>query len=139
MMRFITISVLVFFFATNAHTQRADDIIGNYRLPNNIEVEIYKQDGRYFGKIIDLNNFNKGQVKDINNPDKSKRDEYLLGKVIIENLEFDTKEKEWKNGTVYSAEKGFVLDFKITAIRNNEIEVVGSKYFFRKTLIWVKI
>lgn len=138
MMRILTISLLFFLLAINAHAQMADDIIGDYILPNNIEVEIFKQNGKYFGKITGLNNFKNGQKKDINNPDKSKRDDSLLGKVIIENLEIDSSEKQWKNGTIYSAEKGLVLDFKITAIRNNEIEVVGSKYIFRKTLIWLK-
>lgn len=138
MKRILTISLLFILFAINAQAQMADDIIGKYRLPNNLVVEIFKQNGRYFGRIAELNNFENGQKKDINNPDKLKRDDSLLGKIIIENLEFDSREKQWKNGTIYSAEKGLVLDFKITAIRNNEIEVVGSKYIFRKTLIWAK-
>lgn len=138
MIRFIAISLMLYFFAINANAQMADDIIGKYHLPNHIEVEIFKQNGKYFGKIIKLHNYKDGQKKDINNPDKLKRGDDLLEKVIIENLEFDSKEKQWKNGTIYSPEKGLVLDIKITAIRNNEIEVVGSKYFFRKTLIWLK-
>ncbi len=63
----------------------------------------------------------------------------LLGKVIIKNLIFDNEEKQWINGKMYGAEKGMVFDLKITEIRNNEIEVVGSKYFFWKTLIWKMI
>lgn len=132
-------SILLCFSIFNSYAQNADDIIGKYKLPNKIDVEIFKQNGKYFGKIIKLNGFEDGQEKDINNPDKSKQNDLLVGKVIIKNLIFDNEEKQWINGEMYGAEKGMVFDLKITEIRNNEIEVVGSKYFFWKTLIWKKI
>ena len=139
MIRYLSFSLLLCFFALNTNAQRADDIIGKYRLPNKIDVEIFKQNGKYFGKIIKLNGFENGQKTDINNPEKSKQKDVLLAKVIIKNLEFDTNKKQWLNGTMYGAEKGLVFDLKITEFKKNEIEVVGSKYFFWKTLIWKRI
>ena len=103
-------------------------IFGKYKLPNKIDVEIFK-----------LNGFEDGQIKDINNPEKSKQEDLLVGKVIIKNLIFDNEEKQWINGTMYGAEKGMVFDLKITEMLNNEIEVVGSKYLFWKTLVWKMI
>ncbi|MEA2043100.1 MAG: DUF2147 domain-containing protein [Bacteroidota bacterium] len=116
--------------------QKPDDIIGKYYLPNNIDVEIFKQNGKYFGKLIGLTGFENGQTRDINNPDKSKRNDLLVGKVIIQNLKFDKDDKQWLNGTMYGPQKGLVFDLKITEVRKGEIEVVGSKYFFWRTLIW---
>jgi len=122
----------------NTYAQKADDIIGEYHLPNNIDVEIFKQSDNYFGKIIKLNDFNDGQTKDIYNPEESKRNELLIGKIIITNLEFDEQKKQWLNGNMYGAEKGMEFNLKITEFCDDEIVVVGSKLIFWKTLIWKK-
>jgi len=134
----LTIALLLF-ITSISFAQQADEIIGKYHLPNKLDVEIYKAEGKYFGKIIALNGFEDGQVKDIKNPDKSARNKPLVGKVIIKDLEFDNKEKEWVDGTMYGPEKGLVFNLKITEIRQNEIEVVGSKLLFWKTLEWEKL
>lgn len=119
--------------------QSADKLMGKYRLPNQLEVELYKVDDKYFGKIIGFDNlFDESQL-DINNPDKTLRGEPLLGKIIIENLSYDQTKNEWVNGSMYGPEKGLIFNLRITEIRKNEIEVVGSKYFFRKTLTWQKL
>ncbi|MEA3496947.1 MAG: DUF2147 domain-containing protein [Bacteroidota bacterium] len=139
MLKFIILSYIIIFSTATTFSQQADKIVGKYHLPNKLDVEIFKNSGKYFGKIIALNSFENGQTKDKNNPDKSKHDDLLVGKIIIKNLEFDKDEKEWVNGSMYGPEKGMVFNLKITEIRQNEIEVIGSKYFFWKTLEWKKL
>ncbi len=139
MLKLRLITYLIVFFTTYSFAQQPDVIIGKYNLPNKLDIEIFKNSGKYFGKIIALNGFEDGQIKDLNNPDKSKRNELLIGKVIIKNLEFDKDEKEWVNGNMYGPEKGMIFNLKITEIRQDEIEVVGSKFFFWKTLVWEKL
>ncbi len=119
--------------------QEADDIIGKYRLPNQLDIEMYKLNEKYFGKIIGFGDLDHEHQIDINNPDKALRSEPLLGKVIIKNLKYDPTESEWVNGKMYGPEKGLIFNLKITELRENEIEVVGSKYFFWKTLTWDKL
>ena len=119
--------------------QKADDIIGEYHLPNQLDVAIYKQEGKYFGKIIALNNYSDGQNKDVKNPKKAMKDDLLLGKVIIKNLEFNPHDKQWKNGTMYGVDKGIILNLDITEYNKTNIKVIGSKALFWKTLIWLKI
>ena len=130
---------LSIFVASSVFSQDADKIIGNYRLPNKLDIEIFKENGKYFGKIIALNNFQDGQVKDINNPEDSKKTEPLIGKVIIENLEYNYKEDQWLNGSMYGPEKGMVFNLKITEVGETGIKVVGSKYFMWRTLKWERI
>jgi uncharacterized protein (DUF2147 family) len=130
---------LVVIITTYTLAQQPDEIIGKYHLPNKLDIKIFKENGEYFGKIIALNGFEDGQTKDINNPDKSKHNEPLIGKIIIKNLEFDKDKKEWVNGSMYGPEKGMVFNLKIKEIRENEVEVVGSKYFFWKTIKWKKL
>ncbi len=134
----ITIS-LILFVATISLAQQADVIIGKYRLPNKLDIEIFENNGKYFGKIIALNGFEGGQQKDIKNPDRSKRLDSLLGKVIIEGLEYDREEKRWVKGSMYGPEKGMYFNLKIIEVRQNEIVVVGSKYIMWKTLKWEKL
>ena len=125
--------------ATFSYAQKADEIIGKYHLPNDLDVEIFKDKGRYFGKIIALNNFKDGQIKDVNNPEESEQNEPLIGKVIIKNLEFNSDKEQWLNGNMYGPEKGMLFNLKITEMREHEIEVVGSKYIMWRTLKWEKI
>ena len=135
----IIITVIVLFIATINYAQQADDIIGKYHLPNKLDIEIFKNNSKYSGKIIALNGYEGGQTTDFKNPNLSKKDDLLLGKVIINNLVFDTEEKHWVNGEMYGPEKGVVFNLKIVKIRENEIEVVGSKYIFWRTLEWKKL
>ena len=130
---------LIFFVVGSSLAQKADDIIGEYHLPNKLDIEIYKSNGKYFGKIIALNGYEDGQIKDFRNPDDSKQTDLLLGKVIIKNLEFESEDKQWINGSMYGPEKGMNFDLKITEIREKEIEVVGSKYFFWHTIMWDRL
>ena len=134
----ITIAILIFYTST-IFAQQADNLIGKYHLPNKLDVEIYKNNDRYDGKIIALNGYENGQTKDFKNPDKSKHNDLLLGKIIIKDLEFNNEEKQWVNGSMYGPEKGMVFNLKITEMRENEIEVVGSKYIFWHTLEWKKL
>jgi len=119
--------------------QKADDIIGKYQLPNKLDVEIFKENGTYAGKIIGLRDFEDGQTTDINNPDKAARDTPLIGLQIINHLEYDSEEHQWLHGQMYGPEKGMNFNLKVIEIKEDEIIVVGSKYVFWKTLVWKKI
>ncbi len=122
-----------------AFAQQADEIVGKYKLPNGLNIEIFKDGETFSGKIIALNNFDDGQTKDVNNPNESKQNDPLLGMVIIHNLEFNTEKKQWVNGKMYGPEKGMIFNLKVTKMLQKQIEVVGSKYFFWRTMKWDKI
>ena len=134
----LTISIFLI-FASTLFAQQADIIVGKYRLPNKLDIEIFENSGKYFGKIIALNGFENGQLKDIKNPDRSQRNDHLLGKLIIKDLEYDKYEKKWINGSMYGAEKGLYFNLLIAEVRANEISVVGSKFIMRKSLEWKKL
>ncbi len=134
----LTISIILV-FTSILSAQQADIIIGKYSLPNKLEIEIFENSGKYFGKIIALNGFRNGQIKDIKNPDRSMRNDPLLGKLILKDLEYDRDEKKWINGTMYGAEKGLYFNLLIVEVRADEISVVGSKFIMRKSLEWKKL
>ncbi|MEA3317005.1 MAG: DUF2147 domain-containing protein [Bacteroidota bacterium] len=123
----------------SAVAQKADDIIGEYHLKNKLDVRIFVKNNKYFGKIISLNGYNNNRIYDINNPNKEKRNDSLLGKVIIDNLEYNSNTNKWINGRIYAPEKGMYLNLKITETFEGGIEIVGSKYFFWKTMRWKRL
>jgi len=139
MKKALVIIIIVLLVTSSAWAQPGDAIVGKYHLPNQLDIEIFKSNEKYLGKIIGLDGFNDGQKKDMRNPEVALRNDLLMGKVIITNLEYDELENEWVNGSMYGPEKGLVFNLKISEIRQDEIEVVASKYFFRKTLTWRRL
>lgn len=130
---------LILLFTGFSFAQDADVIIGKYLLPNDLEVELFKKDGKYFGKIVGLNNYQDGEKNDVKNSDQAKRSEPLMGKVIIKNLEYDSEEKIWINGEMYGPDRGINVNLKITEVKENEIIIIGSKYIMRKTMEWKRL
>ena len=139
MLKSILIVSLITLYTSLSFAQQADIIVGKYNLPNKLDIEIFENSGKYFGKIIALNGFENGQIKDINNPDRSHRNDPLLGKLIIKDLEYDKDEKKWINGSMYGAEKGLFFNLLIAEVRANEISVVGSKFIMKKSIEWKKL
>jgi hypothetical protein len=139
MKKLLITSLILGFAVINSFAQKADDIIGKYHLPNKLDIQIFKYKDKYYGKIIALNGYEDDQLKDYKNPDKSKQNDLLLGKIIITNLVYNTSEKKWVNGTMYGPEKGMFFNLKVNKISSSEIEVIGSKYLFWHTLVWEKL
>ena len=131
--------VMLLLMTTCVIAQQGDIIVGKYHLPNQLDIEIFESNGKYVGKIIGLDGFNDGQKKDVHNPDKSSQEELLLGKIIINGLEFESSKNQWVNGSMYGPEKGLVFHLKITEVNQTEIKVVASKYLFWKTLSLEKL
>ena len=133
------IMLFMFLISTAAVAQEANAIIGKYRLPNKLDIKIYKYKNKFYGKIIALNGFEDGQTKDVNNSDESKQNDPLLGKIIIKGLEYDKEAKQWINGRIYPPEKTIKVNLKIKLKGENAIQAEVSKFFFWKTMEWKKI
>lgn len=139
MLRPVFIVSLIIVFTSMLFAQQADIILGKYRLPNKLDIEIFENSGKYLGRIIALNGFENGQLKDINNPNRSLRNDPLIGKLIIEDLVYDKEAKKWINDSMYGAEKGLYFNLLIAEVRANEIVVVGSRFIMRKSIVWEKL
>ncbi len=135
----ILLIVLIVFNIRADNKVTGSEIVGRYRLPNHLEIEIYPVGNGFAGKIVSLNNFEKGQTKDVNNPDKKEREKPLLGKVIIEGLTYDTASGQWSGGSMYAPEKGMTVNLKVISVSNSGAVAEGSKLLFSKTINWEKI
>lgn len=101
-------------------------------------VEIYEENGKYFGKIIDVY-WDKSKGEDAEDVCEKctddRKNKKILGLQIIRKLE--KKGNELKNGTILDPNNGKVYDCKIW-VENGELKVRGYVAFFFRTQTWKK-
>lgn len=122
---------------------QAQDIFGKWKTiddetnkPKSI-VEIYEQDGKAYGKIIELF---RGPDED---PDPlcdectdHRKDQKVLGMIIINEMEKD--DDEWDDGEILDPKNGKVYDCKIWR-EGDQLKVRGYIAFFFRTQTWLKV
>ncbi|MDA3953379.1 MAG: DUF2147 domain-containing protein [Bacteroidales bacterium] len=118
---------------------KQDEIIGKWLLPDGIELEIFKTGNTYEGKIVELHNFNNGQTKDIYNTNKLKKQDLLIGKIIMQNLMYDAKRMKWISGTIYNPGKGITANLEIVEVSIDNLTAIGSKLLFSKEVKWTRV
>jgi uncharacterized protein (DUF2147 family) len=82
-----------------------NDVAGLWWTPKkDAKIRIFKQEGKYYGKIAWLRPKDKGKL-DVKNPDPKKRHLKILGSELFFGFKFDGKDT-WKDGKVYNAQDG---------------------------------
>lgn len=141
-MKRIILLFLIFFShvwaSYGTHTSDQDAIIGQWQnADGNARFDIYKQGGKYFGKITWGTG---GDTKDSKNPDASKRSRDLVGLVILTDFVFDGK-NTWSGGTIYDPKDGKTYACKLTLKGGNQLEVRGfvGVSLFGRSETWNRI
>lgn len=100
---------------------------------------IYENNGKYFGKITWLKNPNDEKGKpftDTENPDKAKRNQPLIGLIILK--DFYYKSNKWEGGTIYDPESGKTYTCTMWLENTNTLKVRGYWGLFYQTQTWTK-
>ncbi len=136
---------LVFLFLVNgsiAQELNGDQILGNWLSDNQQTIiEFFREGDAYFGKMVWLehpNDENGQPRKDVRNPDKSLRDQLLLGLVCIRDMVYSGNAL-YKNGQGYSPDFGKYLRGNLKLLDENTLEVNVKIAFFTKTVVWKRI
>lgn len=130
--------------AVKAQTFSTDAILGRWLTgTGNAAVTIYKESGKYFGKITWLKKptSEDGKPKlDKNNPDEKKRSIPLIGLNILKEFVFAGGNK-WEKGTIYDPENGKTYSCKITMVNNDKLDVRGfiGISMLGRTQVWIRI
>lgn len=107
-------------------------------------VEIYKQSGKYYGKIVwlkePLNDAGKPKV-DENNPEESLQSKPLVGLVNLKDFEWDADDEEYTEGTIYDPENGSTYDCYMVLEDNDNLKVRGYIGFslIGRTDMWTRV
>lgn len=94
----------------SAQTHKPDDILGTWLNQEATgKVTLYKENGKYFGKVVWLREPNDKETglprTDKLNPDVKLQAAPLIGLINLKNFTFDGKE-EWSGGTIYDPKNG---------------------------------
>lgn len=128
-----------------APTDDADAVLGTWlNGTKKGHVQIYKQGGTYFGKLIWLGQptdpaTGKARI-DEKNTDQSKRSRPLMNMVLMYNFKYDGG-NVWSDGKIYNPEDGKEYNCKMTLQDPNTLLVRGyiGISLLGKTQTWTRI
>ena len=118
---FTSIVALAWALSSAVVWANGDQIIGSWITPDDkAVVEIYQQEGQYFGKFISLKEPNygtdmqveglEGQPKvDRKNPDVTQREQPIVGLVMLQEMDYTVSKQgkqKWQGGTIYDPSNG---------------------------------
>ena len=124
---------------------QAQDIVGRWKTIDDETgkaksiVNIYTEDGKYFGKIDTLfreEGEDPDPVCDKCPEDDPRFNKRLVGMVILENLEKDGD--EWNDGVILDPGKGKIYDCKMW-LEDGNLRVRGYLFFFYRTQTWYRV
>ena len=134
--------MFIFAFLFNAVIAVAQNqIIGKWLSEDKQAItEIYEKNGKYFGNIQWLKNPNDANgipYKDAANTDKTKREQPIIGLVVLSDFAFQNN--EWKGGTAYDPKSGKSFNCKLWLADNDKLKVRGYWGILNYTETWTKV
>ena len=125
------------------HGAEGDAILGNWLTEEGkAEVEIYKCNREYCGKIVwlkePINDEGKDKT-DVNNPDPEKKGRKIVGLNIVWGFKYD-KYGKWVGGKIYDPDNGKTYSCKMT-LEDDNLNVRGyvGISLLGRTTVWTKV
>jgi uncharacterized protein (DUF2147 family) len=111
----------------SGYSQNKDAVLGEWvNATGEAHVNIYKTNGKYFGKIVWLKNPKNeaGSTKtDVKNPDESLRNKPVQGLEILKDFVFDGE--KWTDGSIYDPKSGKTYSCNITLKKDGNLNIRG--------------
>lgn len=99
-------------------------------------IEIYMRDGRYFGKVVDVNPRPGGDTDPVcHKCTGARKDLRIVGMDIITGLTFNAHTGELTGGEILDPKSGKVYECKVWLGDDGNLRVRGYKLFFYKTFV----
>jgi uncharacterized protein (DUF2147 family) len=134
----------LFAFSLVSHAQ--DEILGKWKTIDDATgqaksiVEIYKQNGKYYGRIVQLlTEENKdGVCRTCEGKYKNKN---IIGLVIIKDLKYDADDKEWEGGTIMDPKNAKEYSVYLALESPDKLKVRGYIGFslIGRTQYWYRV
>jgi uncharacterized protein (DUF2147 family) len=132
--------IFSFFIFSFTSSNPSDAILGVWlNQVQDAKIEIYKNNGKYHGKVIWIKNpLDKDgkPVKDIKNPNDKLITKPVLNSVIIKDLVYN--DNQWSGGTVYDPNVGKIYDCTIW-FEDGKFILRGYIGWFYETETWTRI
>ncbi len=143
-MKKIILSICFGFFMccmSSVFAQDSDAILGEwYTTEKDAKIEIFKDQGKYHGRIIWMEEpeIDGEPVLDNNNVDKSKKGRPIMGMRLLNDFRFNSG--KWEDGTIYDPRDGKTYSCTIKKKDDQTIEVRGyvGVSLIGRTVEWYK-
>lgn len=142
-MKFLLLATLLLHLPGPVTADNPDAVIGIWKNGSGKgHIQIYKQGGRYFGKIVWLKDARdeQGQLKaDRKNPAAAQRTQPLIGLVMMKDFRYASG--EWSGGRIYNPSYGKEYKAYMRMKDNNTLSVRGYVGFswIGKTDVWTRV
>jgi uncharacterized protein (DUF2147 family) len=128
-----------------AQNTPADKIIGKWlNEDKDAHIEVYKESGKYYGKIVWLLNpidtlTGKPKVDD-KNSDETLQNRPVMGLVMLKDFIFDG-EDEWEDGTIYDPKNGKTYDCYMEFDETGILKIRGyiGISWIGRTTYWTRV
>ena len=131
---FFVLLALFMVFNLSAQEEKVKGIY--YNTEKTSKIKIFKAtNGKYYGKIVWME---EPEKKDVENPDESKRNNPIMGMLLIKDFNYDKAKKQWTGGSIYDPGNGKTYDCfmwfdeGIDEILNVKGYVMGMKFAGRQ-------
>ena len=137
------LTVLIFAACLCFAGDNPDDIIGVWQAGKGKgHIQIFKENGKYYGKLIWLTNPKDANGKpkvDKNNPKVALQDKPLVGLTMLKNFKYN--DGEWSGGQVYNPSDGKEYKAYIKLKDQNTLDLRGyvGISLFGKTDTWIRV
>ncbi|MEJ2053539.1 MAG: DUF2147 domain-containing protein [Calditrichaceae bacterium] len=145
MRKYIILSVVSFICSFGFSNLLSQDITGRWKTIDDETgkeksiVEIYEQNGKYFGRIDTLfreEGEDPDPVCDKCPEDDPRYNQRITGMVILKDLKKDGN--EWKDGRILDPGKGKIYDCKMW-LEDGNLKVRGYLFFLYRTQTWYRV
>jgi uncharacterized protein (DUF2147 family) len=123
-------------------TGQKDKVLGKWwNDKGTAQIKIFEStDGKFYGKIVYMDNPEK---LDKNNPFPERRDQKIMGLIILRKFSYNSKKEQWSGGTIYDPDNGKSYDCYMWFNDNPDVlsikgYVLGMKFIGRETK-WKKV
>ena len=141
--KFILTALIAVFLLTNnvkAQNIKAEKLVGKWLTENKeLTIQIYTIDNKFFGRIVGFKGVtDKNEMfakTDKNNPNDFFKDKPLMGKIVMNEVVFNGKDK-WEGGTYYDAKTGKTIGCTLSMEPNNKLKIHWTG--IDKPSYWIK-
>ena len=121
----VQLFILACLFSGNLLAQaNPDAILGIwFNEEKDAKIKVYKENGKFYGKIVWHRTGDDVSPYDENNPDPELQKRKKLGLVILNDFEFD--DGQWEDGTIYDPKSGKTYSCIIKPQKDGSLNVRG--------------
>ena len=136
--------LVITIWSNTLFAETSQDILGIWlNEEEDAKIEVFKEDGKIFGKIVWLLNpkdENGDWRLDEKNPNENLRSRKILGLTVMHNFKWDEDNKEWNSGKIYDAREGDTYSLYARLDGENILKLKGYIGFslFGKTTSWTR-